>query len=128
MQITPDNVSIVSINGVEYTVVWHGAPRRWSGDFRRLHNNALVLHNAFNRNHHIATALPPLPKHPTKDDAWLLHLYAAHGLIAQLQDREGAYGDFTNFLPLYDGEKYCVSFLYCTTESGERVSVAIKGE
>jgi len=53
----------------------NGAP---SGDFK-LHGGQLT------RSEHIdytVTILPPLPRNPTKDDAWLLYLYASHGLFA----------------------------------------------
>lgn len=79
---------------------------------------------------YIITTLPPLPRNPTADDAWLLHLYASHGLYAAFGIYQFAHIDD-------DGEVYVYGnaglemisspeTTHCVYKQGNRVDVAIK--
>ncbi len=62
--------------------------------------------------------LPPLPRKPKPSDAWLLHLYAAHGVIAYSDD-----ADFMTCLFLAGGNMQTITH---ALHNGERVDVAIE--
>ena len=129
-------VTIEHINGKQYTVIWNtnimcGA----GGDTRYLQDGSIVLHNPFNRSHHIATALPPLPRHPKPKDVPLLHRYMAYGIAPVLHDdtaldilgftREGYLSRNNKNSPCGEWVNGAV-ITYCT-QNGKRVEVAIEG-
>ncbi len=152
MQITPDNVSIERIGGVEYTVVWHGSlghqvksisvgDRNW----RALDNGVLVAFSTqiepdYGKQVHFATALPPLPRNPKASDAWLLYRYCSEGIFPKgkyFHETDGwkefisgrliphvETGYVRDACDPYEPE---ITITHCVTESGERVEVAIKG-
>ena len=112
-----------TINGVEHTVVLYGigtAPV-WA----RVYENWTYQDNKYD-----GCILPPLPKHPTKKDARLFHLYAAHGLYVQgtcdmFKIAESDYPcDFLLIAHRVRAD-YKVTITHCFTDSGERVEVAI---
>lgn len=80
------DITIENINGVPHTVVWHchstfDKQPLYSYYCGRLNDSSWVVFNDLTAVDHIATALPPLPRHPKPEHAELLHLYAAHSLI-----------------------------------------------
>jgi hypothetical protein len=112
-------ITIEKINGVEHTVVWYNdnTVPDWA-NFKVVRDDLGISTGEYK------CPLPPLPKHPTKDDARLLHLYAAHGL--ELQGYETA----DDSEPLYNTRDILYNFdevtiTHCITESGERVEVVI---
>jgi hypothetical protein len=76
-------VAIEEIEGVKHTIVWHfddlypkkNSCEKWK---KFQHTWELFLEDCDGLLH-IATALPPLPRNPTADDAKLISLYRAHG-------------------------------------------------
>lgn len=77
-------MSVETINGKPMTVVKHDIDYATLGRrFVRLSNGVIAIFKDADCLHHIATALPPLPRHPTEKDASLLYLYASHGLYVQ---------------------------------------------
>ena len=118
-------ITVEEINGQMMTVIWHnGKPkglldrdtdeflcRSGSLEFGRLHT-------------HIATALPPLPRHPKTDDAPLLYRYMAEGIMLRGKcfDIFGETEDDVLIVPQMDSEiTHAID-----SETGERVDVAIK--
>jgi hypothetical protein len=85
-------VAIEEIEGVKHTIVWHfdtcntkkNSCEKWK---KFQHTWELFLEDCYGLLH-IATALPPFPSKPTADDAKLLHLYAAHGLMVWWTDND----------------------------------------
>lgn len=76
-------ITIEKINGVPHTVVWHGKPNNPLSDWQygALGTRVMFCMLHGKRNYRImATALPPLPRHPTEADAPLLFAYASHGI------------------------------------------------
>jgi hypothetical protein len=138
-------ITITDINGVNHTVVWHdGTAGKWNGDYRRLHDGKWLLWHSFNRNHHTATALPPLPRHLTAKDAPLLHAYAAQGLVPVLTLAAHYMRPTCLFIgelaggvvvsaPDCDKESYPLFVAWEAVEiahamyNGERVEIAIRG-
>lgn len=76
-------VSVEEINGRQVTVIWHEESQHTTlgRRFVTLDSGVLEVFKDANCLEHIATALPPLPRKPTKGDAALLHLYAANNLM-----------------------------------------------
>jgi len=76
--------TIENIAGVPHTVVWHTMPyvlEEIVHGFISTPCGIIIYSPRMNREHHcLATALPPLPRHPAAKDAWLLYAYASHGL------------------------------------------------
>lgn len=74
-------ITIEQINGKPHTIIDH-----FKEGFAQVNLDAFQwctngVGEMFFGGRHYATALPPLPRHPKPKDAWLLYLYAAHGLI-----------------------------------------------
>ena len=107
-------VTIEQIKGVNYTVVWHE-----DIDADVLHEEGLYdcygFYICINGNRKvIATALPPIPRNPTADDAKLLYLYTSHSLNIH-------YVDTVNFEIQFISR----TIKYCTDEQGNRFEIAI---
>ena len=85
-------ITIEEIYGVNHTVVWHmekSCLRIYTvEEWAHRHNVGYVIEHPDDECNK-ATALPPMPRHPTAKDAPLphayaaplLHAYAAHGLV-----------------------------------------------
>lgn len=134
-------VSVETINNELMTVVWNSSAfanvtsitqnNCGSWFWQPISNGGYCLFvNRPRVNAHEATALPPLPRHPTEDDAWLLYLYASHGLYATFGVYQFAHMDD-------DGEVYAYGnagldmisspeTTHCTNQQGNRVDVAIR--
>jgi len=119
-------VKIETISGRRCTVLWHNPREHIYRHFSQidldcyanpLFNGEIIYTSAID-GLHIATALPPLPRHPTKDDARLLCLYAAHGLM--VHGFEKCKGGGMRYIQEI-GE-----ITHAVTESGERVEIAIR--
>lgn len=134
-------VSIEEIEGVKHTVVYHGEKRL--GYWRPL-NSGYIKHLCHveikdNGEHeasdiHVATALSPLPRNPTADDARLLHLYAAHGLdvcgfyfspLADDHNKLNSTKDIINITTCDVLDLTITVITHATNKQGERVGVAI---
>lgn len=127
----PAPVTIETINGRQYTVVWHdGKAFKWSGDYRPLHDGSLILSNLFSRTHHIATAIPALPRYPKPEHARLLYRYMAEGIEigGDYTDMEGKRRSTDNLGNMLEWE-YCEApeTRYGLVNECERCDVAIEG-
>lgn len=99
-------VSVETINDKLMTVVWYGSLGFQCKSLGISDNNWKTLHNGvkialstqiepeYGKQIHFATALPPLPRNPTADDAWLLYLYASHGLVPFMKEDKWRKGYF----------------------------------
>lgn len=97
-----------TINGREYTVIWHFVPKNRSDDnisFWTVRDVEMIFDK--NTMLHLATALPPLPRRPKPEDAPLLYRYMAEGFYI----RGNTYNDFERerqecciMPPTYDDE------------------------
>jgi hypothetical protein len=136
-----------TINGVEHNVVWRNDATELvfqlttKGCWKKTLPFGYVAELAELNREIVATALPPLPKNPTKDDARLLDLYRAHGLYVYAIENDDSYVDssYEGIIVGYDKasgadgwiygdssrEGYIQYITHCVTESGERVEVAI---
>lgn len=68
--------TIESINGKQYTVVWHDAVQSFNGTMTATHSG-FVWHIGSKC---VATLLPALPRYPKPEDARLLYRYMAEGI------------------------------------------------
>lgn len=155
-------ITIEKIGGVKHTVLWHDENVSGINQAHRLFENlnwqtfalgqkALLGHRITHKGmsgfnsaiaifENIATALPPLPRHPTKDDAGLLHLYAAHGLFPRAKAIIGfgecedaafalSEGHFT-LTDRHSSSEWCsehgCEITHAVTADVERVEIAIK--
>jgi hypothetical protein len=143
---------------VQHTIIWHdknyfryeyycgnyNKPSAKIQDTKRLckviTDNSVILFEenhdfSPNLNRHIATALPPLPRNPTADDAKLLYDYEAHGLCLVGDVEEFCTGEDNDLGNTYRAVhilKYVdsmlpnnVTLLYAINEQNERVEIAI---
>jgi hypothetical protein len=81
------------INGVEHNLVWHEETKDKNllgRRFAKLSGGALAFFKDANCLHHIATALPPLPRYPKPSDAALLYRYVAEGITPVFKWRLGS--------------------------------------
>ena len=134
-------VTIKPINGINHTVVWHDESFITTfieSEFDLLNNGSLVkiVYNLDEEKcKHIATALPPLPKKLTDDNAKLLYDYEAHGLCLVGDVEEFCTGEDNDLGNTYGAVhilKYVdsmlpnnVTLLYAINEQNERVEIAI---
>lgn len=84
-------ITIETINGKKYTVVWHV---NMSDNYKRRELTWMPLKNGCLINHlwgitleatHIATALSALPRQPKPEDAPLLYLYMSEGIAIAMK-------------------------------------------
>lgn len=139
--VTMTDTTIETINGKQYTVVWHidvsndiSSAWNWAAT-----SAGLVLGTS----EVYATALPPLPRYPKPEDAKLLYRYMAEGLepmakcITNERNFLGMYGGMCHYLygieilsELELGEPNVrdIEIAHCTNEQGEKVEVAIDND
>jgi hypothetical protein len=135
-------VTIEEISGKKHTVVWHGEVCNIFGAYLfKAHCGYLSFACAPDEDvgEHLATALPALPRYPKAEDAWLLHLYAAHGIAPHITNGDGYRGSFVGLLEdrwsIIGSQPYGDSLYTLTivnseithaTYNGERVEIAIE--
>jgi len=135
-------VTIEEIESVNHTVIWHADVRigYWinCGLFyiKTLSHVEIKDEEPNSVSHrHIATALPPLPRNPTADDARLLHLYASHGLdgcgfwFSTLADDHNKVNNTKEIINIITCDALDLTITVIThaiNEIGERVEIAIK--
>lgn len=124
-------ITIESINGKLYTVVWYVTPLTCGTlgkRFSLLNDGCLAVFGEAECMSHIATALPALPRYPKPEDARLLHQYAAYGLKV-CNERGNGFVGYSSSGYVSDGGYYCFdnSPITHATFNGERVEVAIEG-
>lgn len=123
--------TIENINGKQYTMIHHTRHSALGRRFAPLNNGVLEFFKDADCTQHVATALPPLPRHPTKENVALLHLYAAHGVeldFEKVSDRTWSLG-FCAWLADFFGNKGWKTETYEITHAiynGERVEVAME--
>ena len=121
------NITIETIEGKQYTVVWRDA-FEWNDRNARYRDMSKqiwfrgaggYLMNA------TATALPALPRYPKPEHAGLLHLYAANGFVIHFTD-DIFCAQWSNPSILNNNVDFEIT--HATTETGERADVAIEGD
>lgn len=107
--------TIEIIDGVPHTVIWYIEPDFWDlSEFIGVDKTGVT--RGYTKQGDIEyVALPALPRNPRPEDAPLLHMYAAHGLVVQMTGAISAY-------PF--GISHNSEITHCT-HNGERVEVAI---
>jgi hypothetical protein len=114
-----DKITIEKINGVPHTVVWHDGVQANIASEEGWYNCYTHKISIDGNGKVIATALPPLPRNPTADDAKLLHLYEAHGLHPTCFR-----GDINQYC-LTTGMNISQKLTHAIDEQGNKVEVAI---
>ena len=120
-------VAIGNINNVAHTVLFYdiGVAPSWA----KVYANWDYQDNKYD-----VCILPPLPKHPTKDDADIFSLYKAHGIYITLivHGTDDAFPYNSSGVLMVDegwGEVLANpeihTFNYATNKQGELVEVAI---
>jgi len=126
-------ITIENINGQLMTVVWHRKVEpTWKTEWYKLQDCYALLH-VKNTTYHIATALPPLPRNPTPDDAQLLYRYLSEGIQLMgkpLVSPEDFFNDDSDISyshwPLVEILKAPTQITHATY-NGQRVEIAITG-
>lgn len=129
-------VSVETINGRECTVIHR------NGDYTPdgagfLKCTTSLGHEVYSKKSgaHLATTLPPLPRHPKPEDAPLLYRYASEGVIAEYRYEDHCGDEYILSINEdgFAGLGYClakhwaVSYVHAIDLEGNRVDVAITG-
>lgn len=127
-------VTIETISGKQYTVVWHGKAEAHSEWIQMASGLAMVTRTVaspYVGYDHIATALPALPRYPKPEQARLLYRYMAEGIEigGDYTDMEGKRRSTDNLGNMLEWE-YCEApeIRYGLVNECERVDVAIEGD
>jgi len=136
-------ITIETINGVEYTVVWHNDNYEYRGldsayytrdDGTRVISNIgwLSYEDSLfaisSSSSIIATARPALPRYPKPEDAPLLYRYKAENIDPQFQKEINGRNITLGFLEYiegryHDGEGFEITH---AKHNGKRVNIAIR--